>query len=80
MPLQVMNRRPPKGGFSPISMRMFHCSALTGVTDSRDWRTSAISASLSSALISASVTGLVMLFTAFTVTMPKRPLASVGSG
>ena len=53
---------------------------VTGVTDNRGWRTSAISRSRSSDLMSASVTGIFRDFTAFTLTMPNRPDASVGSG
>ena len=50
-----------------------------GITDSLDWRTSAILASAGSALIWASVTGVFSFSTAVTSTMPNLPLSSLGS-
>src|SRR3546814_3091459 len=47
------------------------------MTESRDWRISAMSPSRGSALISARVTGFLNGLTVFTSTMPKRPEASV---
>ena len=63
-----------------MAQSIAHCASVTGTTDRRDWRTRPNSASLSSALTSAKVTGRLNGRTAFTVTMPKRPEASVSSG
>ena len=57
-----------------------HCSSVTGITDSRDMRTSAKSAKAVSALISASRTGRLSLRTGVTSTPYSFPLASAGSG
>ena len=57
-----------------------HSAALTGETESRPCRTSASSLSLGSALIAASVTGVFTGISAFTSTMTKRPVLSLGSG
>ena len=51
----------------------FHSSAVTGCTDSRPYFTSAISLSLASALIAASVTGLGIGSTASTCIPPILP-------
>ncbi len=67
--------------FTPAILQIsFHSSAVTGDTDSRDWRSSAMFFSVPSALIAASVTGVFAAATGFTLTMTKRPVVSLGSG
>ncbi len=58
----------------------FHSASVTGCTDRRELFTSTMSASAGSALIASSVTGRGRASTAFTSTMPKRPVSSVWSG
>src|SRR3954464_2157966 len=70
-----------RNAHTPLMARIrFQASAGIGCTDRRELRTKAMSASFASALTSASVTGFFSGFTAATSTMPKRPLASLGSG
>ena len=64
----------------PILQTIFHSSAVTGCTDSREYFTSAMSVSFVSALIAASVTGVVSGLTALTSTQTNLPVLSVGSG
>jgi len=63
-----------------IPQIMVHSWSVTGHTDSRDWRNSAIPASSGLAFISAKLTGLATGITGFTSTMPSLPLLSLGSG
>ena len=70
----------PHASVPPIWQISFHSAARSGSTESRDWRTRAISARRGSALIRARVTGSANGATAATSTMPKRPLGSLGSG
>src|SRR5262249_46198734 len=63
----------------PIFKMNFHCSSVTGWTESREYFTSTMSFSFGSAFTAARVTGLGTSLTAFTSTRPKRPVSSVGS-
>src|SRR6185437_15455837 len=68
-------------GLTPaILHRSRHSAAPTATTERRDWRTSPSSARRGSALTCWSVTGFATGRSGFTSTMPKRPLASPGSG
>ena len=58
----------------------FHSSGVTGCTDSRDVRTSAMAESFGLALAAASVTGLGMSHTARTSTHYHTPVSSFWSG
>src|SRR5690606_28932803 len=70
-----------RGAFVLPSARMrSKCGFATGITDSRDCRTSARSASFGSALIVASDTGSASGRTGSTSTASHLPLASFGSG
>ena len=64
----------------PIRQIRSQCGFDTGITDSRDWRTSARSASAGSALIAASVTGFGIGPTACMSTQTQSPFSAVGSG
>ena len=61
-----------------FSMRR-HSASLTGITDSREIRTSAKSLNAASALISFSVTGRASFFTGATSTTAALPVLSFGS-
>src|SRR5215207_1710280 len=63
---------------SDIFRMSFHCSSLTGTTESLDWRTSPKSFSRGSALMALSVTGVFTGSTAFTSTVTALPALSVG--
>src|SRR5579883_154190 len=64
----------------PMAQTCFHSAAVTGCTERRDCLTSAMSASLGSALIAASVTGVGIGATALRSTATNILLLSVGSG
>src|SRR5258708_35052961 len=65
----------------PLSFRILvQLLSSIGMTDRRDWRTSASVASAGSALMVASVTGAFSGLTALTSTMPNLPVSSDGSG
>ena len=64
----------------PILQTIFHSSAVTGCTDSREYFTSAMSASFLSALIAAIVTGVFSGLSALMSTQTNLPVLSVGSG
>ena len=64
----------------PILQTIFHSSAVTGCTDSREYFTSAIAASFLSALIAAIVTGVFSGLSALMSTQTNLPVLSVGSG
>ena len=64
----------------PISQAIFHSSAVTGCTDSREYFTSAMAESFLSALIAASVTGVFKGSSALMSTQTNFPVLSVGSG
>src|SRR6202021_1676738 len=64
----------------PILQTIFHSSAVTGCTDSREYFTSAMSASRLSALIAAIVTGVFRGLSALMSTQTNLPVLSVGSG
>src|SRR6187455_1971535 len=64
----------------PILQTIFHSSAVTGCTDSREYFTSAMSASFLSALIAAIVTGVFSGLSALMSTQTNFSALSVGSG
>src|ERR1700710_2019929 len=64
----------------PILQTIFHCSAVTGCTDSREYFTSAMSARRLSALMAAMVTGVFNGLSALMSTQTNLPVLSVGSG
>src|SRR5450759_4898932 len=64
----------------PILQTIFHSSAVTGCTDSREYFTRAISASRLSALIAAIVTGVFNGLSALMSTQTNLPVLSLGSG
>src|SRR5882724_3878060 len=64
----------------PILQTIFHSSAVTGCTDSREYFTSAMLASFLSALIAAMVTGVDSGLSALMSTQTNLPVLSVGSG
>jgi ABC-type sulfate transport system permease component len=64
----------------PILQTIFHSSAVTGCTDSREYFTSAMSASFLSALIAAIVTGVFNGLSALMSTQTNFPVLSDGSG
>ena len=64
----------------PILQTIFHSSAVTGCTDSREYFTSAMPASFLSALIAAIVTGVFRGLSALMSTQTNLPVLSVGSG
>src|SRR5213595_1693810 len=64
----------------PILQTVFHSSAVTGCTDSREYFTSAMSANFLSALIAAIVTGVFKGLSALMSTQTNFPVLSEGSG
>src|SRR5256885_12761192 len=64
----------------PILQTIFHSSAVTGCTDSREYFTSAMSASFLSALIAAIVTAVFSGLSALMSTQTNLPVLSLGSG
>ena len=64
----------------PILQTIFHSSAVTGCTDSREYFTSAMSANFLSALIAAIVTGVFSGLSALMSTQTNLPVLSEGSG
>src|ERR1700732_1100352 len=64
----------------PILQTIFHSSAVTGCTDSREYFTSAMSASRLSALMVAIVTGVFKGLSALMSTQTNFPVLSEGSG
>src|SRR4051794_12905952 len=64
----------------PILQTIFHSSAVTGCTESREYFTSAMSLNRLSALIAAMVTGVFSGLSALISTQTNFPLLSVGSG
>src|SRR5450756_671361 len=64
----------------PILQTIFHSSAVTGCTDSREYFTSAMSLSRLSALIAAIVTGAFKGLSALMSTQTNFSVLSVGSG
>src|SRR5205085_1699730 len=64
----------------PILQTIFHSSAVTGCTDSREYFTSAMPASFLSALIAAIVTGVFRGLSALMSTQTNLPVLSDGSG
>src|SRR6478752_2971621 len=64
----------------PILQTIFHSSAVTGCTDSREYFTSAMVASFFSALIATIVTGVFSGLSALMSTQTNFPVLSVGSG
>src|SRR5258708_31652658 len=64
----------------PILQTIFHSSAVTGCTDSREYFTSAMAASFLSALIAAIVTGVFNGLSALMSTQTNFPVLSEGSG
>jgi hypothetical protein len=61
----------------PILQTIFHSSAVTGCTDSREYFTSAISASFLSALIAAIVTSVFRGFGSSGVAYEMEPLETI---
>src|SRR3569833_2149160 len=64
----------------PILHTAFHCAAVTGCTERREFFTRTMSASPGVALISAMVTGCLNGETGFTSTCTNLPVLSLGSG
>src|SRR6266851_2403257 len=67
-------------GTPAILQSSFHSASPIATTERRDWRTSPRLARRGSALICCRVTGFGTGRRGLTSTMPKRPLASPGSG
>src|SRR5712664_2954816 len=64
----------------PILQTIFHSSAVTGCTDSREYFTSAMSTNRLSALMAAIVTSVFRGLSAFRSTQTNLPVLSLGSG
>src|SRR3981189_174378 len=72
--------RGSKNYVPPTLQTIFHSSAVTGCTDSREYFTSAMSLKRLSALIAAIVTGVFNGLSALMSTQTNLPVLSLGSG
>ena len=72
MPISWAMSFPEAGYAFAIPVSTAHWASLTGLTDSRDWRSISMPASFDSAFIAASVTGFASASTGLTATETQR--------